>query len=386
MIYLDNAATTYPKPKIVRKAVFDAFSYSANPGRAGHKLSLKASEAVYHTRQQICKLLSFSNPEKVILTPSCTFALNTVIKGTLKKGDHVVISSLEHNSVLRPIQKMTDAGIITYDVAEVFEGDDERTLDSFRKLFRDKTKLCICTHASNVFGVKTPISRLSALCHFYEIPLCVDVSQTAGVVSIDIDKIGADYICAPGHKGLYGPMGTGFLVINSDRSLESLIEGGTGSGSSKFTQPDMLPDKFESGTLNLPGYVGLSAGVDFVLNKGCENICNHEMKLIQHLYDAFSNINGIQLYTKYPNCDDHVPLLSFSVKDIDCDTIAEHLSNKYGIALRSGLHCSPLAHKYIGSDSSGTIRVSPSVFSNMQSINVLINCIYTITKGKKISI
>lgn len=386
MIYLDNAATTYPKPQIVRKSVLDAFSYSANPGRSGHKLSLKASEAIYHTRQQICRLLNFNNPENVILTPSCTFALNTVIKGTLKKGDHVVISSLEHNSVLRPVQKLNDAGIITYDVAEVFEGDDERTLDSFRRLFKDKTKLCICTHASNVFGIKTPISRLSALCHFYDILLCVDASQTVGVVNIDMSQIDADYICAPGHKGLYGPMGTGFLVINNAYPLDSLIEGGTGSGSSKFTQPDMLPDKFESGTLNLPGYVGLSAGIDFVLNRGVENICNHEMKLIQYLYDSLSGADKIQLYTKRPNTADYVPLLSFYIKDSDCDLVAQYLSNKFGIALRSGLHCSPLAHKYMGSDNNGTIRVSPSIFSDKQSVNALINCIYTISKGKKISI
>jgi len=343
------------------------------------------SEEIFNTRQKICKLLSFENPEKVILTPSCTVALNTVIKGILKKGDHAVISSLEHNSVLRPIQKLADAGFITYDVAEVFEGDDDRTLDSFRKAFKDKTKLCICTHASNVFGIKLPISKLSALCHFYNILFCVDASQTAGVVNINTEEIDADYICAPGHKGLYGPMGTGFLVINCEHPLDSLIEGGTGSGSSKFVQPDMLPDKFESGTLNLPGFAGLSVGIDFVLHKGINNIYDHEMKLIQYLYDSLSEIKGVKLYTKRPNISAHVPLLSFSVNDMDCDVVSEHLSNKYGIALRSGLHCSPLAHRYMGSDNIGTIRVSPSIFSNKQGINALINCIYTINKGKKIS-
>lgn len=383
MIYLDNAATTFPKPDSVRRAVADTFLYAANPGRSGHRLSIKASETVYNCRSKICELFNFDKPENVILTPSCTVALNTVIKGVLSKGDHVVISSLEHNSVVRPLEKLSEKGIITYSVAEVFEDDDDRTIDSFRRAFRDNTKLVVCTHASNVFGIKLPVSRISALCHYYGILFCLDVAQTAGIVDIDVKNMDVDFICAPGHKGLYGPMGTGFLIINCDEVPDSLCEGGTGSGSLELSQPLMLPDKFESGTLNLSGIAGLSAGVDFVKKKGTGVILSHEFSLIKELYTKLKDIDCVQLYTKMPELHSHVPLLSFNIKGMSCDEAASILDRRFGICVRAGLHCSPMAHRSFDTDSVGTIRVCPSAFTTYSDISAFLRAVKFICMSKK---
>lgn len=386
MIYFDNAATTYPKPASVRYAVNNSFKYSANPGRAGHKMSIMASEKIYECRSRIADLFSFDNPEKVILNSGCTCAINTVIKGTLEKGDHVVISSLEHNSVLRPLESLRKKGLITYDIAEVFEGDDDKTLDSFRSKFRDNTKLVVCTHASNVFGVKLPVQRLCALCHFYGILFCLDAAQTAGIVDIDINDYCIDYLCAPGHKGLYGPMGTGLLIINSQRLPESLIEGGTGSGSSDFSQPEMLPDKYESGTHNLSGVAGLSSGVDFVMKKKPEIILRHEMNIIRFIYSAFENIPSVELYTSAPDIKAYVPLLSFNIKGYYSEEVAEFLNKDFNIYVRAGLHCSPLAHQSFNTSNRGTVRICPSVFTSISDAKALINAVYILSKSKKILI
>ncbi len=386
MIYLDNAATTYPKPQIVRNAVSNSFSYSANPGRAGHRLSIKASEVVYSCRERLCELFKFNKPENIILTQSCTFALNTVIKGVLSKGDHVVISSLEHNSVLRPVEKLSKAGIITYSVAEVFEGDDDRTLDSFRKAMKDNTKLVVCTHASNVFGIKLPIARIGALCRYYGVLFCVDAAQTAGLIDINLSELPVDFLCIAGHKGLYGPMGTGALIINCDNIPDSICEGGTGSSETGYGQPQLLPDKFESGTLNLIGIAGFSAGVDFVAKHKVSNIYLQEMKLINKLYHKLSENKNIILYTKEPDLTHHVPLLSFNIIGMDSEETAHLLDKHFGVAVRAGSHCSPLAHKYMKTDSTGTVRVCPSVFTTQSDINTLINCIYKLSKLKKITV
>ena len=386
MIYLDNAATTFPKPQSVRYAVNNSFSYSANPGRAGHKMSIKASEKIYGCRSYIGEFFNFNNPERVIITSGCTFALNIAIKGLLKKGDHVVISSLEHNSVLRPLEKLKQQGVITYDIAEVFECDDDKTLDSFRSKFKDNTKLVVCTHASNVFGVKLPVERICALCHFYGILFCLDAAQTAGIVDIDVKNSDFDFLCAPGHKGLYGPMGTGFLIINCDEIPDSLIEGGTGSGSSDLSQPLMLPDKFESGTQNLLGVAGLSAGIEFVSKKTTKRILKHEMNIVKTIYSAFKDMVNVELYTSYPDVNTHVPLISFNVKEMYSEEVAEYLNKNFDIYVRAGLHCSPLAHKCYNTTDRGTVRICPSVFTSINDAKAVINAVYILSKSKKILI
>ncbi len=384
MIYLDNAATTYPKPISVKKSICSSFQTAANPGRAGHRLSLESALRIYETRSSLANFFKAKSPENVILTPGCTFSINTVIKGILRQGDHVVISSLEHNSVLRPLEKLRSQGMISYSVADVFEKDHDKTFESFRKAIQKNTKLMVCTHASNVFGLRLPIERIAALCKYYGILFCLDASQSAGVIDINLTDNDVDYLCIPGHKGLYGPMGTGALIINTDVIPDSLCEGGTGSGSLEFSQPSMLPDKFESGTVNLSGFVGLAYGVKFVKEKTAAQILSHEMHLTQTLYDGLINNNSVILYTDRPQKEFYVPMLSFNVKDISCEDVASILDRKYGIAVRAGLHCSPLAHESFKTGDMGTVRVSPSVFTTPYQIDYLIRAVNEITvKSKK---
>ncbi len=383
MIYLDNAATTYPKPQSVLFASNDAIRSCANPGRSGYKLALNASEKIFDCRQKAADFFNLKSVENCILTPSCTVSLNTVIYGTLKKGDHVVISSLEHNSVLRPIKRLSEMGVITYDIAEVFSGDDNSTLDSFRKCMNDKTKLVICTHASNVFGIKLPVKRIAALCKYYGVLFCLDCAQSAGVVSIDITEMAADFLCVPGHKGLYGPMGTGLLLINTEKIPESLYQGGTGSSTLDFKEPQILPDKFESGTVNLSGFAGLSKGIDFVRQKTPQVIYHHEMKLVRKAYQSLKSIRDVRLYTDLPDIEHFVPLLSFNISDKDPNTVASILDKSFGVCVRAGFHCSPIAHKYMGTGEVGTIRICPSAFTSEKDIKSFINAVYLISKNKK---
>lgn len=372
MIYLDNGATTFPKPQIVVNAVNSAVrNYSANPGRGGHKLAMKASEMVFEARNTVADFFGVDNPEKVIFTLNCTTALNTVIKGLLHSGDHVIISSYEHNAVVRPLEKLKKKGI-SYTIAQVVEQNNEQTLNNFRNSIKDNTKLMICTMASNVFGIKLPVERICALCHQYGILCCVDAAQGAGVIPVDLSDSSIDYLCLAGHKGLYGPMGTGIIIVNCDTIPDSLVEGGTGSNSLDYHQPEILPDKFESGTNNFPGIIGLNAGIKFVRQKGILNIYKNEMNLISYLYKMLRKINKVILYSDEPNIDYYVPLLSFNVKDYDSEKTAELLNVRYNIATRSGLHCAPLAHITKNTQDIGTVRVVPSVFTTKKDIDMLI--------------
>ncbi len=378
MIYFDNGATSYPKPKSVVNAVNYAMNNCANPGRSGHRLSLKSSELIFKCRENLAMLFDLDNAEKIIFTNNCTTALNTVIKGTLKSGDHVIISSLEHNAVLRPVAALEKQGV-SYSVAEVVQGDDEQTIGNFRGLINAKTKMIICTHASNVFGIKLPVNRIAAMCKIYGILFCVDAAQTAGIEPISLKNSDIDYLCTAGHKGLYGPMGTGVLVINSERTPDSLTQGGTGSFSADINQPDVLPDKYESGTPNVSGIAGLNEGVKFVLNRGTENISSYEAQLAQRLYDGLSNIGRVELYTAFPDSESCAPVISFNIKDMDCEQTAERL-NKFNIAVRAGLHCAPLAHKSMGTLEKGTVRAVMSVFNNRAQVNYFLNAVNKISK------
>lgn len=375
MIYLDNGATTFPKPISVTNYMDKNIKYfGANPGRGGHRLAVKASEIVYETRKEICDFFNAKNPENVIFTLNCTVALNIVIKGLLKKGDHVIISSYEHNAVVRPLEMLKSKGV-TYTVVDVIDANNDETLSNFRNAIKHNTKLLICNYASNVFGVKLPVERICALCHQYDILCCVDGAQACGIVPIDLSESSIDYLCIAGHKGLYGPMGTGALIINTDIIPESLVEGGTGSSSLNLIQPSILPDKFESGTQNFPGICGLRKGVEFVKNIGIINIYKKEMNMIIYLYKNLQKNNRVILYTNEPNIDYFVPVLSFNLVNMNSEEVSEILSSKYNIATRAGLHCSPLAHKSKNTVDVGTVRVVPSYFTTMNNINYLIECI-----------
>ncbi len=384
MIYFDNGATTFPKPQSVVNAVNYAITQiGANPGRGGHNMAMKASDVLYECRSNAAKLFDIDNPENVIITNNCTTALNTVIKGVLKSGDHAVISSYEHNAVVRPLEFLKSKGI-EYSIAQVEYGDVEKTIDNFRSSFRENTKLVICTHASNVFGIRLPIERISALCKLNGILFCTDAAQTAGIIPISLKNTDIDYLCTAGHKGLYGPMGTGLLIINSDVIPESLTQGGTGSLSVQINQPEILPDKFESGTHNLLGIAGLNEGIKYVMHKTEQRIFNYEIRLALNLYDGLAKIDDIELYTKRPNERESVPVISFNLRNIDSETTAQILNDKFNIAVRAGLHCAPLAHKCFGTVEKGTVRAVISSFSTMNEVNYLIKSVSQIKYYKRV--
>ncbi len=375
MIYLDNAATTFPKPLSVVKEVNRAMSfYAANPGRSGHSVAMKAGSMVYNCRGAVARLFNVENIENVVFTHNCTHAINTVLKGVLKKGDHVVISNMEHNSVARPLKALEEMGV-TFTQAAVYENDNDSTVNSFRNAINANTRLIACTHASNVWGIKLPVERLSALAHEYGIEIMVDAAQSAGVVPIDFAESKIDYLCMPGHKGLYGPSGTGVMIVRNPQGLSPLMQGGTGSSSISFEHPEFMPDKFECGTVNVVGIAGLLRGIEFVSARSEKRIFNHEMRLIKRLYGNLASMKRVQLYTEYPNDDCCVPLLSFNLKGLNSEAVAQRLNKDFGIAVRAGLHCAPSAHIAKGTQDIGAVRVCPSIFNTDADIQRFTNAV-----------
>lgn len=370
MIYLDNSATTNPKPvNVINAAGIGMKCYSFNSGRGGYKQAVQTSERIYDVREKLENIISFPS-ENIAFTPNCTLALNMAIKGSVRQGDHVIISALEHNAVSRPVDALAQKGIITYDIAAM-SLDSEQILNNFRMLIRKNTSLIICMQASNVFGCIFPVKELGELCRQRGIRFIVDGAQGVGVITIGSDD-NIDILCAPGHKGLYGPMGTGFMAVNENIELDTIIEGGTGSSSMNLNQPDFLPDRFESGTLNNSGIIGLGAGVDFVRSKGIGNIYNHELSLVQMMHREMEKNSNVTLYTPYPEKDSYAPILSFNYADYQSEKTAQLLADR-GIAVRAGLHCSPLAHRAFNTIDRGTVRVSPSVFTKQHECEIFLN-------------
>ena len=385
MIYLDNSATTNPKPRPVIQACEKALRMSANPGRSGHELSEEAARIVYDTRCRAASFFGVNDETRVIFTPSCTFSLNTAIKSVLGNGGHAVISELEHNAVIRPLEKLKSKGV-TFTKAKVSMTDDDETVDNFRKCINQNTKAIICTHASNVFGIRLPVERLSALAHSYALPFILDAAQSAGVIPIRMNNGNTDMIpesdnydiiCAAPHKGLYAPMGTGLMMLGNNTNPDTLIEGGTGSNSLSPQQPDELPDKFESGTLNYPGIAGMNEGIRFVEAKGIGRISRHEFELIKKLYHSLERNKNVLLYTPCPEPEHFVPVLSFNISGLHSEETAEHLK-KNGIAVRAGLHCAPSAHEAFGTTETGTVRISPSAFTTDADIFRLIKAVNSV--------
>lgn len=373
MIYFDNAATTAPKPRMVTEAVTNAMTQlSANPGRSGHDLSVKTADMVYSCRSEIADFFHFAHPERVVFTSNCTESINFVIKGLQLTGGHVVTSSLEHNAVMRPLYKIKRQGV-GLDVAEVFIGNNAATLRSFERLITDNTRLVICTHASNVCGAVLPIEKIGALCHDRGVLFAVDAAQSAGVFPIDMEAMNIDFLCLPGHKGLYGPMGTGVLLCAKDLD-NTLIEGGTGNKSISFEQPDELPERLESGTINVPGIAGLKAGITFVKSKGIETIYNHEMNLASMMYRGLKGIRKVRLYTAEPIKGLFAPVICFNIDGMSSVVAAEKL-NAAGFAVRPGLHCAPAAHRRLGTIEFGAIRVSFSAFNKPAEVTHFLNFI-----------
>jgi cysteine desulfurase family protein len=374
MIYFDNAATSYPKPQTVEEAVISAMRrYGANPGRSGHAMSLSAAFKVFECREKAAEMFGAASPEDVVFTQNCTHALNLAIKGILRQGDHVIISDLEHNSVLRPIHVMAERGIITYSVAKI-GGTDEVTLSEIATLIRPNTKLVACAHGSNVWGIRTPIAAIGQLCRSKGILFLSDCAQTAGHVDIDVQRDGIDFLCCAGHKGLYGPSGTGLLITRHGESLATVIEGGTGTYSADYSQPGSMPEKLESGTVNTMGILGLGAGISFIKRRGISNIYDHETELCAYIRERLSRLDRVRLYTKgYERCG-LLPVISFNIEGMSSEDVVSKLDEK-GFALRGGLHCSPLAHTKMGTMETGAARISVGAFNNMQQARQLCNAV-----------
>ncbi len=369
MTYFDNAATTMHKPASVMRAIREcAEYYGANPGRSGHRLSMQTAKKVFECREQAAQLLD-AEPDNVVFTQNCTQALNIAIKGALTRGSHVIISDLEHNSVFRPVYRLSQDGGVTYSIAETFEGDDEKTIRSFESLITSKTKMIACTAGSNLCGIMLPCDALFDLCRKHGLLLLLDLAQSAGIRRSSLNK--ADFLCMPGHKGLYGPPGTGMLITSLGESLATIIEGGTGSQSYLKEQPPVMPERLESGTLNTYGIMGLCEGMRFVASMGHDRIYRHELSLAQILYDLLTRVKGIKLYTQRPEWGSHLPVLCFNVDDHKSEIVVEELS-KRGYALRGGYHCTPLAHQKLKTGDFGAVRASFSVYNTQEQVLQLV--------------
>ena len=382
MIYLDNAATSWPKPPAVIKAMTDVLEHAGgNPGRSGHRLSIAAARVTYDTREDIAQFLGISDPLRVIFTGNATHAINLVLEGMLKPGDHVVTSSMEHNAVMRPLRHLENEGVCLIRVpcaadGTLNPGDLAGVIDS-------RTKLVVMTHASNVVGTLMPIADIAAIAHKTGALLLVDAAQTAGAIPIDMQATGIDLLAFTGHKELLGPPGIGGLVIgdNVDVSkIEPLIRGGTGSRSDSEEQPDDLPDKYESGTANLVGIAGLGAGLKWIKEMGINTIRDHHKKLSQTLMEGLSDLPKVKIYgTLDP--DRSVSIVSISITGKHVSEIGLRLDEEYDILTRVGLHCSPAAHRTIGSFPGGTVRLAPGVFNTVDDIQQAVQAIGKVIKS-----
>lgn len=368
MIYFDNGATTYPKPRSVFSSTVEALkSFSFNSGRGGYTESIDTAGKIFETREKIADFFT-SSPENIVFTNNCTVALNMAIKGLVKPNGHVLISSLEHNAVARPVHKLDSEDKITYDIVN-YSYDSDEFMKEFRSKINQKTCLVVMMHASNVFGVAFPIHEVGRLCQNEGIPFVLDAAQSAGVLPINQKKDGISALCAPGHKGLYGMMGSGFLSLLDDITLQTIIEGGTGSFSGTLDQPDIMPDRLESGTLNNSGIIALGAGIDFINSKKMDKIYSHEHSLINYLYEEMKKNERVKLYV--PLNEIAAPIISFNLDDYSSEKTAALLADK-GIAVRAGLHCAPLAHRFFETYERGTVRICPSVFTTHRDCEILL--------------
>lgn len=365
MIYFDNAATSFPKAPGVAEEVYRCICHvGASPGRGGHPMAGEANRVVFECREHLAELFGSSNPERIVFTQNCTDSLNTALKGLLCRGDRVIVTSMEHNSMVRPLKRLEKAGIRTTVVRANEKG--EVTVAEIEREITPDTVMIACIHASNVCGTVLPISAIGALARRRGLMFLVDAAQSAGIVPIDVRRDHIDVLCFPGHKGLLGPQGTGGLYIREGLTVRALREGGTGSNSESDLQPLFLPDKLESGTLNLPGIAGLSKGVEFLLREG-EELRARETEQTKLLLEGLLSIRGVSVIgkTEYEN---RVGVISVTVRDLDSVECAERLGREFSVAVRGGLHCAPWAHRSLGTLTTGTVRFGVSPFTTREEV------------------
>jgi len=356
IIYFDNAATSWPKPPAVRAALDEYFGDAGgNPGRSGHRMSVAAARIVENAREALAQLLNADDPSRIVFTHNATHAVNIALQGLLRPGDHVVTTSMEHNSVMRPLRHLERSGVEVTIMACAPDGRIDP--QAVRRAFRRETRLLVTTHASNVAGSLNPIVDLAALAREAKIPHLIDAAQTAGAVPIDVQALGIDLLAFTGHKSLLGPTGTGGLYIREGLALTPLMRGGTGSDSAHETQPEFLPDAHECGTLNLAGIAGLGASARFLLEIGVENVRAHEQKLVAQFLEGASEIPGLRLYGP-KDAALQCGLVSFNIEGAVPSEVGLILDQSFGIMARTGLHCAPSAHRTLGTFPKGTVRFS----------------------------
>ncbi len=376
LVYLDNAATSYPKPKNVIKAVNESFLRCGNPGRSGHELSLYSAKAVYGCREAICDFFGFNHPENIVFTYNTTYALNLAIKGLMDKDGEIVISNLEHNSVLRPVSELTRENIgISLHVFDAMNSDDE-VLKNFENALSKETKLCVITMCSNVTGKLLPYDKIGEICKKRGIKLIFDAAQCAGLIPIDLSSLYFSAVCFAGHKSLCGIMGTGFCIFSPDTSPKSIIQGGNGVESISHFQSGFLPEYLESGTVGVPGIIALHEGIRHIQSVGLSNISEKCSHLEKRLTSSLSQMKNVTVYGKAKN---KVSTVLFNIDGIPSEDVAAYLASM-GICVRAGLHCAPLAHKALGTIDTGAVRASISHFNSGEDIDLLVSEIIKLSK------
>lgn len=382
MIYLDNAATSFPKPPCVTEEMARCMrQYCGNPGRGSHRLAMEAAEKIFECRTAISSFFGSNNPENVIFTMNATMALNIAIKGLLRQGDHVLISDMEHNAVLRPVHRLAQKGKITYDVfpsmAERSDASGVRICAGIARLIKPQTRMLICSHASNICSYRAPLEEIGAFCKRHRILFVVDAAQSAGHFPIDIEKMQIDALCAPGHKGLLGPQGSGFLIFGEGIVAETLMEGGSGYHSLDADMPTEAPERYEAGTLSTPAIVGLGAGLGEVKRMGMEALSHHIESLNQRLQNQLLELPGITVYTPH-----HVgSVLLFNIDGMAADRVGSEL-DRLGFGVRAGFHCAALGHSTLGTPQGGAVRVSPGIFNTRAHIDAFSSAVEMIARRK----
>ncbi len=372
IIYFDNAATTFPKPESVIMSTVDCMAnYCGNPGRGSHYLALKSAEKVFEAREAVAELFG-AEAENVIFTLNTTYALNMAIKGIMSGGGHMLISNMEHNSVLRPAARMARDDLIRYDVFKAYDKNRPMTsreiLDEIIKKLRPSTKMITCIHSSNICSYTLPIREIGKFCRRHGIIFCVDAAQSAGHMPINMEEDHIDILCLPAHKGLYSPQGCGIMILRDGLPrLSTLAEGGNGVNSLELSMGHVSPERYEGGTLCTPAIVGLCSGIDFIRSFGYDSIAEHEKRLWYKAFDSFSSIRGVTVYDHNPGS-----VLLFNIDGIPADDVGDLLSEG-GFCLRTGYHCSPLAHKALCTPEGGAVRAGFGIFNTEKEVDLLVD-------------
>jgi len=382
-IYLDNASTSFPKAPNVASAMADYITNRGiNINRGSYALAYDVEDIIYTTRQRLNTLFNGHDPSHVIFTQNVTMSLNMVIKGLLKAGDHVLVSSMEHNAVMRPLTQLLDKGI-AFDTIPC-DSTGSIQMDSIEPLIRPNTVALIINHASNVCGTIQPLESIGPICKAHNLQFIVDAAQTAGVIPIDVKACHIDALCFTGHKGLLGPQGIGGIILTKEmaQNLTPLIAGGTGSFSHLETMPTHMPDAFEAGTLNLPGIIGLNEGLSYIESQGMENIHNHELALTQAFLEGLQSIDVVNIVGKQ-DIQDRTAVVSITIDSMDPASIAYELESTYHIMTRVGLHCAPRAHQTLGTYPEGTVRFSFGYANTHEDVVSALSALHRILKNTK---